>query len=158
MSQTNCGWFHCRASTCSCRSVCTYACVVVRPQWRSLPKEEQAIYYGHADRERRLHAQIFPEWSACENYVCTVYYAQIHVDMIFLLMMQHGHCRWYHPCLTCLSLCTGQKEEEDKEEGSYDGIFCHLNSPGSENHLKTFGCALFISFVPFFNKYTNVNI
>ncbi|CAB1414590.1 unnamed protein product [Pleuronectes platessa] len=41
---------------------------VIGQMWRSLPKEEQAIYYGYADRERELHAQIFPEWSACDNY------------------------------------------------------------------------------------------
>ncbi|CAB1438834.1 unnamed protein product [Pleuronectes platessa] len=41
---------------------------VIGQMWRSLPKEEQAIYYGHADRERQLHTQMFPEWSACDNY------------------------------------------------------------------------------------------
>ena len=103
----------------SCGSVCTYACVcvVVCPQWQSMPKEEQANYYKLAEKERQLHAQRFPEWTACDNYVCTVYYAHIQLIRVHIIlhsMIQHGHCSWYQMGrLTCLSLCTGCKEEED---------------------------------------------
>ncbi|XP_034466211.1 transcription factor 7-like 1 [Hippoglossus hippoglossus] len=41
---------------------------LIGQRWKSLPKEEQAKYYEHADREKQLHSQLFPEWSAGDNY------------------------------------------------------------------------------------------
>lgn len=39
------------------------------PQWRSMSKQEQAKYYMMAKKEKQLHAQRYPNWSAVHNYV-----------------------------------------------------------------------------------------
>lgn len=39
------------------------------PQWHSLSREEQAKYYELARKERQLHSQLYPTWSARDNYV-----------------------------------------------------------------------------------------
>lgn len=55
---------------CSMRALCVlwrgYNCVVV--QWHSLSREEQAKYYEKARLERQLHMQLYPGWSARDNY------------------------------------------------------------------------------------------
>lgn len=38
-------------------------------QWHSLSREEQAKYYEIARKERQLHSQLYPGWSARDNYV-----------------------------------------------------------------------------------------
>uniref|UniRef100_A0A493T7W0 HMG box domain-containing protein n=1 Tax=Anas platyrhynchos platyrhynchos TaxID=8840 RepID=A0A493T7W0_ANAPP len=38
-------------------------------QWHSLSREEQAKYYELARKERQLHSQLYPTWSARDNYV-----------------------------------------------------------------------------------------
>jgi len=38
-------------------------------QWHSLKREEQQKYYEMARKERQLHMQMFPGWSARDNYV-----------------------------------------------------------------------------------------
>ncbi|KAI4470189.1 transcription factor 7 family member [Holotrichia oblita] len=43
-----------------------YNCVVA--QWHSLSREEQAKYYEKARQERQLHMQLYPGWSARDNY------------------------------------------------------------------------------------------
>ncbi|RXM99597.1 Mothers against decapentaplegic-like 4 [Acipenser ruthenus] len=40
-----------------------------RLQWHSLTREEQAKYYELARKERQLHSQLYPGWSARDNYV-----------------------------------------------------------------------------------------
>jgi len=37
-------------------------------QWHSLDKEEQARYYELARKEKELHVQLHPGWSARDNY------------------------------------------------------------------------------------------
>lgn len=37
-------------------------------QWHSLSREEQAKYYEQARKERQLHMQMYPGWSARDNY------------------------------------------------------------------------------------------
>lgn len=39
------------------------------PQWHALSREEQAKYYELARKERQLHMQLYPGWSARDNYV-----------------------------------------------------------------------------------------
>ena len=39
------------------------------PQWHALSREEQAKYYELARKERQLHMQLDPGWSARDNYV-----------------------------------------------------------------------------------------
>ncbi|OWK51336.1 Transcription factor 7-like 1 [Lonchura striata] len=41
---------------------------VLSPQWHSLSREEQAKYYELARKERQLHSQLYPTWSARDNY------------------------------------------------------------------------------------------
>lgn len=38
-------------------------------QWHNLSREEQAKYYELARKERQLHSQLYPTWSARDNYV-----------------------------------------------------------------------------------------
>lgn len=42
-------------------------CLVL--QWHALSREEQAKYYELARKERQLHMQLYPGWSARDNYV-----------------------------------------------------------------------------------------
>ncbi|NP_001081483.1 transcription factor 7-like 1-A [Xenopus laevis] len=37
-------------------------------RWHSLSREEQAKYYELARKERQLHSQLYPSWSARDNY------------------------------------------------------------------------------------------
>lgn len=37
-------------------------------QWHSLTREEQSKYYEMARRERQLHQQLYPGWTARDNY------------------------------------------------------------------------------------------
>lgn len=37
-------------------------------QWHSLGKDEQAKYYELARKEKDLHLQLYPGWSARDNY------------------------------------------------------------------------------------------
>ena len=37
-------------------------------QWHGLSREEQAKYYEMARKERQLHMQMYPGWSARDNY------------------------------------------------------------------------------------------
>ncbi|NWS78920.1 T7L1A factor, partial [Crotophaga sulcirostris] len=37
-------------------------------RWHSLSREEQAKYYELARKERQLHSQLYPTWSARDNY------------------------------------------------------------------------------------------
>ncbi|TNN26456.1 Transcription factor 7 [Liparis tanakae] len=37
-------------------------------QWHALTREEQAKYYELARKERQLHMQLYPTWSARDNY------------------------------------------------------------------------------------------
>uniref|UniRef100_A0A671XXF1 Transcription factor 7 n=1 Tax=Sparus aurata TaxID=8175 RepID=A0A671XXF1_SPAAU len=40
-------------------------------RWHALTREEQAKYYELARKERQLHMQLYPTWSARDNYVRT---------------------------------------------------------------------------------------
>ena len=37
-------------------------------QWHALTKNEQAKYYDLAKRERQMHRQLYPGWTARDNY------------------------------------------------------------------------------------------
>ncbi|XP_034044427.1 lymphoid enhancer-binding factor 1-like isoform X3 [Thalassophryne amazonica] len=37
-------------------------------RWHALSREEQAKYYELARKERQLHMQLYPGWSARDNY------------------------------------------------------------------------------------------
>ena len=37
-------------------------------QWHSLGLEEQAKYFEQAQKERQIHKQMYPGWSARDNY------------------------------------------------------------------------------------------
>lgn len=37
-------------------------------QWHALDKAEQARYYEMARKEKELHMQLYPGWSARDNY------------------------------------------------------------------------------------------
>jgi hypothetical protein len=45
-----------------------YTVVIIFLQWHQLDRAEQAKYYDQARRERALHMQLYPGWSARENY------------------------------------------------------------------------------------------
>lgn len=42
--------------------------ILINTQWHSLSREEQAKYYEKARQERQLHMQLYPGWSARDNY------------------------------------------------------------------------------------------
>ena len=46
----------------------TYICFIPYFQWHGLSREEQAKYYDQARKERQLHMQMYPGWSARDNY------------------------------------------------------------------------------------------
>ena len=42
--------------------------MVSHTQWHSLTRDEQAKYYEKARQERQLHMELYPGWSARDNY------------------------------------------------------------------------------------------
>lgn len=42
--------------------------VALCPQWHALDRSEQAKYYEMARKEKELHLQLYPGWSARDNY------------------------------------------------------------------------------------------
>uniref|UniRef100_A0A8C5C153 Transcription factor 7 n=1 Tax=Gadus morhua TaxID=8049 RepID=A0A8C5C153_GADMO len=42
-------------------------------RWHALTRDEQAKYYELARKERQLHMQLYPSWSARDNYVRTLF-------------------------------------------------------------------------------------
>lgn len=55
--------------TCSSVMAGVLMHVFVCAQWHALSREEQAKYYELARKERQLHMQLYPGWSARDNYV-----------------------------------------------------------------------------------------
>ncbi|TRY81599.1 hypothetical protein DNTS_030996 [Danionella cerebrum] len=54
-------------------TVCRYfgaagVSLMEQKRWHSLSREEQAKYYELARKERQLHSQLYPGWSARDNY------------------------------------------------------------------------------------------
>ncbi|KAF0025498.1 hypothetical protein F2P81_022379, partial [Scophthalmus maximus] len=49
-------------------------------RWHALSREEQAKYYELARKERQLHMQLYPGWSARDNYSRSVLYPDINID------------------------------------------------------------------------------
>lgn len=43
-----------------------------------MSKQEQAKYYLKAKKEKQLHAQQYPNWSAVHNYVCCTQHTASH--------------------------------------------------------------------------------
>jgi hypothetical protein len=43
---------------------------LVALQWHSLERSEQAKYYEMARKEKELHMEMYPGWSARDNYGC----------------------------------------------------------------------------------------
>lgn len=56
-------------SECDGCSLDGCVCVFLYVQWHALSREEQAKYYELARKERQLHMQLYPGWSARDNYV-----------------------------------------------------------------------------------------
>uniref|UniRef100_A0A672V0Y5 Transcription factor 7 like 2 n=1 Tax=Strigops habroptila TaxID=2489341 RepID=A0A672V0Y5_STRHB len=54
-------------------------------RWHALSREEQAKYYELARKERQLHMQLYPGWSARDNYVGSY--------------VEHSEC-FLNPCLS----------------------------------------------------------
>lgn len=44
------------------------SCLVYPLKWHSLSREEQSKYYEKARQERQLHMELYPGWSARDNY------------------------------------------------------------------------------------------
>lgn len=60
---------YCHADICD-DSACLSLPAPCSLQWHALSREEQAKYYELARKERQLHMQLYPGWSARDNYVC----------------------------------------------------------------------------------------
>lgn len=48
--------------------VMTISSLYLLLQWHALDRQEQAKYYEMARKERALHMQLYPGWSARDNY------------------------------------------------------------------------------------------
>ncbi|TRZ21584.1 hypothetical protein HGM15179_005512 [Zosterops borbonicus] len=93
-------------------------------RWHALSREEQAKYYELARKERQLHMQLYPGWSARDNYSA-----------------RHSHTR--------LGFCSGEEKEE--EERKVAGISIRLNKHNSLNLSAEESCSSPLSiFVTFF--------
>lgn len=68
-----------------------------------MTKEQQAIYYEEADRQRQLHKQLYPEWSNGQNYVSTPFVKRKSQQKVFI--------RYILTDFTCF---VGQKKEKPK--------------------------------------------
>ncbi len=86
---------------CVCICVCFWpsADCAVCLQWHSLSREEQAKYYELSRKERQLHSQLYPGWSARDNYVSQTVWAHVNTHSLTLTFV----C-----CQTPLSFSTVQ--------------------------------------------------
>lgn len=67
-------------------------------QWHALSREEQAKYYELARKERQLHMQLYPGWSARDNYVstlCTPMALSSHSFSLCVALVKEMCCRVY---------------------------------------------------------------
>uniref|UniRef100_A0A2K6FEM3 Transcription factor 7 like 2 n=1 Tax=Propithecus coquereli TaxID=379532 RepID=A0A2K6FEM3_PROCO len=64
-------------------------------RWHALSREEQAKYYELARKERQLHMQLYPGWSARDNYVG----GSFSVRRESVETYQHSEC-FLNPCLS----------------------------------------------------------
>lgn len=67
-------------------------------QWHALSREEQAKYYELARKERQLHMQLYPGWSARDNYVstsCTLTALSSHSFSLCVALVKEMCCRVY---------------------------------------------------------------
>ncbi|MBW03769.1 Lymphoid enhancer-binding factor 1, partial [Eschrichtius robustus] len=67
-------------------------------RWHALSREEQAKYYELARKERQLHMQLYPGWSARDNYVstlCTPTALSSHSFSLSVALMKEMCCRVY---------------------------------------------------------------
>ena len=109
---------------CVCACVCVCVCVF---QWHALSHSEQSKYYELAQKERLLHMQLYPGWSARDNYVRTA-----HVYCVYILCV-HTVCT-----LCCVfetaalpSSLTLQGKRKRKRSQQHTG-----SSPRSANRIQ----------------------
>ncbi|KAF5923797.1 hypothetical protein HPG69_016285 [Diceros bicornis minor] len=50
-------------------------------RWHALSREEQAKYYELARKERQLHMQLYPGWSARDNYITFMFHVRLACGM-----------------------------------------------------------------------------
>ena len=66
------------------------------PQWKALSKNQQEKYYEEYRRLRRIHNQLYPDWSAKDNYVSSLVPYNSYMFKLLLYMMQHwGFFSWH---------------------------------------------------------------
>ncbi|XP_074866194.1 transcription factor 7 isoform X6 [Carettochelys insculpta] len=53
-------------------------------RWHALSREEQAKYYELARKERQLHMQLYPGWSARDNYIQLVHWLSYLVELGYI--------------------------------------------------------------------------
>ena len=61
------------------------------PQWKALSHKQQEKYYEEYRRLRRIHNQLYPDWSAKDNYVSSLVPYNSYMFKLLLYMMQHLH-------------------------------------------------------------------
>lgn len=85
----------------------------LRQQWHSLSREEQAKYYELARKERQLHSQLYPGWSARDNYVSD---ARSFSGLFFFCHKLHfGNC-CFSMLLSETGVCAGKEEKEEERQ------------------------------------------
>lgn len=124
---------------------------VLCPQWRSMSKPEQAKYYMMAKKEKQLHAQQYPNWSAVHNYVRGRRTADddqslsVSVGWLFKLCVQGKKRRYDRSRGKALPRADHEKDwrggpESRQDRGSSAGIKTPQGSPGRHSHFtKTVG-------------------
>lgn len=55
--------------TTSCETFRCLRFTVLRPQWKTLTKQQKAKYFQEAEQQRLLHKRLNPGWSTKDNYV-----------------------------------------------------------------------------------------
>uniref|UniRef100_A0A8C6SQQ2 Transcription factor 7 like 2 n=1 Tax=Neogobius melanostomus TaxID=47308 RepID=A0A8C6SQQ2_9GOBI len=64
-------------------------------RWHALSREEQAKYYELARKERQLHMQLYPGWSARDNYVSFYFFKPL-----YLFFFSEHREYFPNPCLS----------------------------------------------------------
>ena len=62
-------------------------------RWHALTREEQTKYYEMARKEKELHQQLYPNWSARDNYASHTKRKKKRTNTIFQMSyFNHGNC------------------------------------------------------------------
>lgn len=111
----------------------------LHPQWHSLSREEQAKYYELARKERQLHSQLYPGWSARDNYVSGLALRFVSVTLLRLLGPGAVDEKQILTALSCLQGKRKKRKRDNKPDSKPEGKTSFLSRTRLDLFCFSFG-------------------